>query len=295
MSTLDTEPVRPHEGVEAQPVRGRRRLGSVELLAALVIAAVLARGWLVDLIDSPASLTFATVFVAVVVSGLPFVVLGVGLTAAVSAFTRPRGRRSARGGILSAVLSSPAANPVVLASTAVAFSGRPSMVLARVLAALATTVFAWWLARRLGQDPPSGDDASRERGWAAFFAASANGIIQAGGFLVVAALAVATLTVMVPARWLEAIADQPVFAVIALALLAVLLCVPAEINAFAAASLAQFSPTAQLVFIVVGPAADLRLFAAQAASNEPGFAVRFTPAVLLMAVVASALVGWVMF
>ena len=51
---------------------------------------------------------------------------------------------------------------------------------------------------------------------------------------------------------------------VALAVLAVLLCVCSEADAFVAASLTGFSPTARLAFMVVGPMVDVKLVALQA-------------------------------
>jgi uncharacterized membrane protein YraQ (UPF0718 family) len=83
-----------------------------------------------------------------------------------------------------------------------------------------------------------------------------------------------------------------VLSVIALALLAVLLSICSEADAFVAASLTQFSLTARLAFLVVGPMVDLKLFAMQVGSFGPRFAARFAPATFVVAVLVSVLVGW---
>lgn len=49
------------------------------------------------------------------------------------------------------LLSAPAVNPVVLTATAIAFPGNPAMVLARLLASLATAVVMGWLWLRFGR------------------------------------------------------------------------------------------------------------------------------------------------
>ena len=61
-----------------------------------------------------------------------------------------------------------------------------------------------------------------------------------------------------------------------------------------AASLSQFSLTARLAFLVVGPMIDLKLFAMQAATFGRGFALRFAPATFALAVLMSVLVGAVL-
>jgi len=85
-----------------------------------------------------------------------------------------------------------------------------------------------------------------------------------------------------------------VLAVLALAVLAVLLSICSEADAFVAASLSQFSLTARLAFLVVGPMVDLKLFAMQAATFGRSFAVRFAPATFAVAVIVSVLVGAVL-
>lgn len=197
------------------------------------------------------------------------------------------------------MLASPAISPVVLISTAVAFPGQPGMVGARFLASLLAAVVMGLLWLRLGRPgwllPARSHDQDRERGWAAFWSSSRHDIVQCGGFLTIGAFVAAVLNAAVSPRWLEAIAGSPVFSVIALALLAVLLSVCSEADAFVAASLSQFSVTARLAFLVVGPMVDLKLFARQTGTFGPSFAIRFAPATLGVAVLMSVLVGWLVF
>jgi hypothetical protein len=94
----------------------------------------------------------------------------------------------------------------------------------------------------------------------AFWASCRHDIAHAGGFLVLGAMAAASLNVLVPANWLQRVADRPVLSILALALLAVVLSICSEADAFVAASLTQFSMTARLAFLVVGPMIDLKLF-----------------------------------
>jgi uncharacterized protein len=56
-------------------------------------------------------------------------------------------------------------------------------------------------------------------------------------------------------------------------------------------SLQEFSLTAGLAFLVVGPMIDLKLFAMQAGVFGRGFAVRFGPATFVLAIVVSVAVG----
>jgi uncharacterized membrane protein YraQ (UPF0718 family) len=117
----------------------------------------------------------------------------------------------------------------------------------------------------------------------------------AGGFLVLGAATAATLQVVVPRSLLDSLGGSGISAVLTLGLLAVLLAVCSEADAFVAASLVQFSPTARLAFMVVGPAVDVKLIALQVGTFGRSFAARFAPATFLVALVSAALVGGVLF
>lgn len=66
--------------------RPRLRIASMPVLCAVLIGAALGQSFLVDLFDTPVLRTGSTVFVAVVVQALPFLVLGVLISGAVAAF-----------------------------------------------------------------------------------------------------------------------------------------------------------------------------------------------------------------
>jgi uncharacterized protein len=155
-----------------------------------------------------------------------------------------------------------------------------------------------WLWLRLGRTDwirlphrPDLDDMSRGR---AFWAASRHDVMHAGGFLVLGAAAAATINVIVPEAWLQTLADNPVLSVLALAVLAVLLSICSEADAFVAASLSQFSLTSRLVFLVVGPMVDLKLISMQTGVFGRRFAARFAPATFVIAIVIGTAVGSVL-
>jgi uncharacterized membrane protein YraQ (UPF0718 family) len=190
---------------------------------------------------------------------------------------------------LAFLLAAPAINPIVLVSTAIAFPNNPEMVLARGVASLIVAVLMGWLWLRLGKTDwirlphrPDLDDTSKAR---AFWAACRHDIMHAGGFLVLGAAAAATINVVVPEQWLQTLADNAVLSVLALAVLAVLLSICSEADAFVAASLSQFSLTSRLVFLVVGPMVDLKLISMQTGVFGRRFASRFAPTTFVMAVV----------
>jgi uncharacterized protein len=293
------------------------------------------RGPLARLLDGPALGTWTTIFVSISVQALPFLVLGVVLSGAITALVPPgwlartlpkrplvavpaaglagvalpgcecgavpiAGRLTARGAAPAAafafMLAAPAINPVVLVSTAVAFPGRPEMVGARFAASLATAVAVGLLWARLGRD--AWIDRTRHRlveggsRWRSFTEVAQHDFLHAGGWLVIGAMTAATLQVVVPRSVLDGVADNPALAVAALAALAVVLAVCSEADAFVAASLNQFSLTARLVFMVVGPVVDLKLVALQTGVFGRRFALRFAPLTLAVAVFFGCVVGW---
>ncbi|GAB3230678.1 permease [Glycomyces halotolerans] len=190
------------------------------------------------------------------------------------------------------MLASPAINPIVVVSTFVAFPGQPEMVAARFSASLAAAIAIGWLWARLGKTEWLRLPVHRhhEGGkWAAFWSGLRGDFVQAGGYLVIGAAIAATLNTLVPETWLAVVADHPVLGVLALAALAVLVSICSESDAFVAASLTQFSPTAKLAFMVVGPFVDVKLAAMHAGTFGRRFAVRFTPAAFCVAL-ASAVV-----
>jgi uncharacterized membrane protein YraQ (UPF0718 family) len=199
---------------------------------------------------------------------------------------------------LTFLLAAPAVNPVVLVATAVAFPGEPTMVLARFLGSLATAMVMGWLWSRFGRlewiveralsrmSQPSG----RGR-WLMFAETARQDLLDAGGFLVIGGLTAAVLNVAVPASWVSAIGGQIVLGVLVMAVLAVLLALCSEADAFVAASLSALPLLPRLVFLVVGPAVDVKLIALQVGTFGRAFAVRFAPVTFLVAVTCAVLSG----
>jgi uncharacterized protein len=137
-----------------------------------------------DHLDTPLLRSWSTIFVSICVQALPFLALGVVISAAIAAFvpaqrigrllpSKPAlavpaaglagmalpgcecgavpiaGRLIAAGARpaagLTFLLAAPAVNPVVLMSTAVAFPGQPTMVAARFTASMLTAVIVGWV------------------------------------------------------------------------------------------------------------------------------------------------------
>lgn len=323
-----------HSATLDKSLRNRRDLGIVVVVLVILLAALL-RPLLQDLLDRPAIAHWATIFVAIALQAVPFLVLGVTISAAIAAFVPagvlPRllpqqpalavpvaavagaalpgcecgsvpiaGRLVSRGApaaaALTFLLSAPAINPVVLVATAVAFPNDPTMWVARLLASLlaATAVGLVWV--KLGRDELLGRARrghTHEGSRGAVFAGTAqHDLLHAGGFLIVGAATAATLQTAVPRDVLDAVGGSGVFAVLALGALAVVMAICSEADAFVAASLTQFSLSARLAFMVVGPMVDVKLIALQAGTFSGRFAARFAPLTFVAAIAAALLVGW---
>ncbi|UIX32504.1 permease [Streptomyces sp. GQFP] len=309
-------------------------VAGLALIVIATVASVLGPTLALDLY-TPAVAAWWTVFTAVVVQAVPFLLLGTVVSAAIAAFvpekvfTRllPRNQALAvpiagaagvvlpgcecasvpvagslmRRGVapaaaLAFLLSAPAINPVVLVATSIAFPGQPDMVLGRLVASLATSVIMGWLWARFGRDEwlrkPTSAGGASDSGWRGFLPGLQHDFLHAGGFLVLGAGAAATFNIVVPRSVLDVFTGSPWLSVLLLAVLAVVLCVCSEADAFVAASLSGFSPTARLAFMVVGPMVDLKLFALQAGTFGRSFAVRFSSATWVVAVASSVVVGW---
>jgi uncharacterized protein len=176
---------------EAEPERAWRTNLGVGAVLLVVAAAAVLRPLLENLLDRPAVAHWATIFVSITLAAMPFLALGVTISAAIAAFV-PAGflprvlpdrpalavpaaavagaalpgcecgsvpiarRLVARGApaaaALTFLLSAPAINPVVMVSTAVAFPGQPEVVAARFLASLIAATAVGLVWARFGRE-----------------------------------------------------------------------------------------------------------------------------------------------
>jgi uncharacterized membrane protein YraQ (UPF0718 family) len=312
-----------------------RWFGQTEATVTVVITLILANGWISGRLDAPALRTWTSMFVAIVIQSLPFLLMGVVVAAAISTLLSERLLRrlmprnpvlavpvagvagigligcecasvpiagsAMRKGVapaaaLTFLLAAPAVNPVVLVSTVVAFPAMPEMALARFLASLATAVTVGWIWIRVGgRVPPrlaTGRTHQHGDGLNGFMASVQHDLIQTGGYLVLGAMIAAGVNTFVPRSLLTSIGSHPVLGVLALAAFAFIVALCSQTDAFVAASLTAFSPTARLVFLVVGPAMDIKLATLEAGVFGRRFASVFVPLVVAVATVCAAIIGW---
>jgi len=283
--------------------------------------------------------TFFVIFGSLLIQALPFVMLGALAAAAVEVFVPigtleklgrlprplqlpaaalagiafpicecgsvPVARRLMQRGLLPSaavtfMLAAPVINPVVIASTFVAFRGRTSMwtvVGGRfVLGVLVAIAVGWVLGSRTTEEllKPNPEEMHEhllelgrpEARWRRFFVHLGNDFLFMGRYLLLGATIAAAIQTFLPASVLSSVADLPVLSVVAMMGLAVALSLCSESDAFVAASFAPFGVSAQLGFLVFGPMVDAKLLALYAGTFRRGF-VR----IVVITAAAATLVG----
>lgn len=216
----------------------------------------------------------------------------------------PVARRLAQKGLapsaaVTFMLAAPILNPVVVASTFVAYRGRDSlwtMVLGRMgLGFLVAVAVGWVIGATRKEDllraRPDDDDMDSEAGddesrWTRFASHLTGDFLFMGRFLVLGAAIAAAVQTFVPQTIVGKVANLPVLSLVAMMALAFLMSLCSESDAFVAASFTQFGPAAQLAFLVCGPMIDLKLGALYAGTYSKGFL-----RTVVVTVVAVTLVG----
>jgi uncharacterized membrane protein YraQ (UPF0718 family) len=269
------------------------------------VAAVLLR--VLDPTRIAAAQNFFLVLASLLIEAIPFVLLGALVSAAIEVFvpTRvferiarlprplqlpaagvagmafpvcecgsvPVARRLASKGLSPAaavtfMLAAPILNPIVIASTIVAYRGRDvlwPMVLGRTgLGFLAALTVGWVLGSKTPKEllkPRAEDDHVHDEAnrFAGFFSHLSNDFFFMGRYLVFGALVAAAMQTFVPQSIIGAVAGTAIVSLLSMMLLAFVLSLCSESDAFVAASFVQFGVGAQLAFLVFGPLVDTKL------------------------------------
>ena len=287
-------------------------------LATLVAVAVLLR--FTDATSLPWLRNMVIVFGSLLVEAMPFVLLGATVSAAIevlvpaTAFARiaglPRGlqlpaaaaagvafpvcecgsvpvaRRLASKGLapgaaVTFMLAAPVVNPVVVASTFVAYRGQDTlwvMVIGRTTLGFLVAMVAGWvmgrvraeelLSARSSQHVEVDDTESRG---SRFVGHLAGDVVFMARFLIVGAALAATIQTFVPRSLVDGVASLPVLSLLAMMALAFVMSLCSESDAFVAASFTTFGPSAQLAFLVFGPMVDLKLAVLYLGTYRRGF------------------------
>ena len=296
--------------IESTAVAARPPRTGILYLSLVLVASVLgARAFGVD--DVPVLETFVVIFVSIVIEALPFVLMGAFVSALIEVYVPDRafaaiGRlplgfqlpAAALGGFafpvcecgsvpvarrliskgmhpaagLAFMLASPILNPIVLASTIVAYSGRGlawQMTLGRAGLGLVLAIAAGWaigtdkasdLLRPRREDAHVHDFAGdRHARKGAFVEHLAGDFFFMGRFVVIGAALAAILQTMIPQSIVSGVARNPIVGSLALMAIAFVLSLCSEADAFVAVSFTQFPLGSQLAFLVFGPVVDAKL------------------------------------
>jgi uncharacterized membrane protein YraQ (UPF0718 family) len=322
--------------------RTRARFGQADVVLLCLVSALLSGPFLGPVLDQPAVQTWCTMFIAIVLQAIPFLVMGVVLAAGISELVSeplirrvlPRNpvaavpaaglagmalpgcecasvpiaaslirRGAAPAAAFTFLLAGPAINPVVMVATAIAFPGQSDFVVARFAASLVTSVTVGWLWALKGKLVPltlrDRRDHSHESGRSAgpmraFALEARHEFLHTGGFLMIGAAIAAAVNTFLPRSLLAGVGGHAVVSVAVMATFAVIVAMCSEADAFVAASLTTFSLRSRLVFLVVGPAIDVKLAALQAGHFGKRFALVFGPLTFAVAVTTAVVLGHVL-
>ena len=188
------------------------------------------------------------------------------------------------------MFAAPVFNPIVLASTFIAYRGREialQMVVGRAALVLVVALAAGWALGGDGtkellrprpddHDPP---DQARTRSRRSIFVDHlAADFFFMGKFLVIGAALSAAIQTALPQSLVSGVARTPVVGTLALMGIAFIASLCSEADAFVAVSFTQFPLGSQLAFLVFGPVADAKL----AMIYSGTFRQRFVPRLLLI-------------
>jgi uncharacterized membrane protein YraQ (UPF0718 family) len=336
---MDISPAPLDEGGFGLPVRSEATWRTAASIAAMVVVGAVALrvlapqniGW---------AQNFLLVFSSLLIEAVPFVLIGALASAAIevfvpsSAFERlaklpkplqlpaagvagvafpvcecgsvPVARRLAAKGLMPSaavtfMLAAPVVNPVVIASTFVAYNGRSTvwvMVIGRFLLGLTVAIAVGWVVGNRSKEellkPRPEDQVAMEHEdeprWQRFFGHMGGDFLFMGRFLLLGATISAAVQTFVPQTIVNGVAGLPIVSILAMMGLAFFLSLCSESDAFVAASFVQFGVGPQLAFLVFGPMMDMKLGALYVGTYNKGFF-----RMVLVTVTAVTLVGtlWV--
>jgi uncharacterized protein len=310
----------PRAPSSAPRTRDRSRPPVAIVIVGLLAVAVLVR--VVDPSSLPWLRNLLIVFGSLLVEAMPFILLGATVSAAIevlvpaSAFARiallPRGlqlpaaaaagvafpvcecgsvpvaRRLAAKGLapsaaITFMLAAPIVNPVVVASTFVAYRGRDTlwiMVLGRLALGFIVAMSVGWvmgrvrsgeLLRARADQVEAHEIDEEEARWRRFFGHLTGDVVFMARFLIMGAALAAAIQTFVPQSIVNSVASLPILSLIAMMALAFVMSLCSESDAFVAASFTAFGPASQLAFLVFGPMVDLKLAALYVGTYQRGF------------------------
>ncbi|WP_081686080.1 permease [Candidatus Solirubrobacter pratensis] len=195
------------------------------------------------------------------------------------------------------MLAAPVINPVVLFSTAVAYHGRNQleMVLGRAGLGLLVAIVVGTIVARKGV-PLRGEEhhahhqheGARVRGFVDHLAAD---LLLMGKFIVLGAALAAAMQTAVPQSVFTGALTSPFFGALIMIVLAFVLSLCSEADAFVAVSFIQFPLSSQLAFLAAGPVLDTKLAMLYGGTFGRAFVLRLAAVIVPVVLAGSLLFG----
>lgn len=180
--------------------------------------------------------------------------------------------------VVAFLFAAPVFNPVVILATYAAFSSQPMVVVVRVLLSL---LIAWIVSAAVslvknkeellapGMLDESNHDScgcetvshAKPRRFKAFSSNMVTEFLELGALLILGALIASFSQVLIPREWIVALGQGPIMSIIAMMLLAALISICSNVDAFFALSYVNtFSMGSIMAFLVLGPMIDIKVF-----------------------------------
>lgn len=296
-------------GLRTHPKGGGKVSRQLAIAIFALLALVIIGGRVGEVGEAARMQTFLVIGTSIALEALPFVLLGAAVSAAIEVFVPsswferiarlplplqvpavalagvampvcecgsvPVARRLIVRGVhpaagIAFMLAAPVINPIVLFSTAVAYSGRGAteMVLGRLGLGLLLAIIAGTIIARRGggnlvaharkSEPSHAHDHSHNR-LRGFVDHLMSDLLLMGKFIVLGAAIAAALQTVVPQSVFTGVLTSPFVGALLMIVLAFFLSLCSEADAFVAVSFIQFPPGPQLAFLAAGPVLDTKL------------------------------------
>jgi uncharacterized membrane protein YraQ (UPF0718 family) len=202
---------------------------------------------------------------------------------------------------LTFLMAAPIVNPIVILTTHQAFGLNDGILVARLLGGYAIANLIGWLYSRHPDpaslltarfaatcaDPAGEDDESRGRRTAKQLVVELRAVMPA---LVLGSALAGAIQVLVPREMLIAIGSDPVLSILAMTLLALVVAICSNVDAFFALSFASaFTPGSIVAFLLIGPLVDVKMLALLRTT----FTTRLLAGVVPLVIVSAWFVGTV--
>ncbi|RKQ87134.1 hypothetical protein C8N24_5154 [Solirubrobacter pauli] len=326
-------------GLRAHPRDGGKVSRPLLVAILALLALVIVAGRVGEVGEAARMQTFLVIGTSIALEALPFVLLGAAVSAAIEVFVPARwferiarlplplqipavalsgvampvcecgsvpvARRLIVRGVhpaagIAFMLAAPVINPIVLFSTAVAYSGRGAteMVLGRLgLGLLLAIVAGTLIARRGGgnlvaharKSEPSHEHDHSHNKLRGFVDHLMSDLLLMGKFIVLGAAIAAALQTIVPQSVFTGVLTSPFVGALLMIVLAFFLSLCSEADAFVAVSFIQFPPGPQLAFLAAGPVLDTKLVLLYGGTFGRAFVVKLALVIVPVVVTGSML------